>query len=628
MKNQILIGISLVLVILSISCSQHPQVVAYEGEVSIIPEPAELAVGKEALVLDASTKIYVPAGNEQVQKLAQSFADQFAQASGIQLLVEAKDAATDGIVLQIADLDLPAEGYLLDVTKTGIKIQASEASGLFYGLQTLKQLLPAAIESSTLVQNVQWIVPFATIKDYPQYSWRGLHLDVSRHMSSLDFVKKYLDYMAMHKLNTFHWHLTDDQGWRIEIKKYPLLTEIGAWREGTLIGHAGSVEFDTIRYGGFYTQEEIKEVVAYAADRFITVVPEIEMPGHATAAVAAYPELGVTGNRPKVVKEWGVFLDIYGIEDDTFEFLEDVIDEVVALFPGEYIHIGGDEAWKDQWKSDAVVQAKIKELGLKDEHELQSWFIERMEKYINSKGKQIIGWDEILEGGLAPNAAVMSWRGEEGGIAAAKQHHKVVMTPGGYMYFDHFQGDPKFEPLQIHGYNTLENVYSYNPTPDALVGEERDYIMGAQANVWTEYLPNPEKIEYVVFPRLAALSEVVWTPLERKSWDKFKSKIPTELERYDYKNINYAKSIFYVTYDVKALENAELLEVSLKNQWGIADMYFTLDGSEPTASSQKYSEPLQLAEGTVIKAVVIENGQPKAKVTEITVTKPEVKAAH
>ncbi len=608
------------------SCSSGLKSTVYEGTPEVMPQPVLLHAGEGAVLIDATTNVYV-SKDDEVKKIAEVFVNQFNQASGIRLAIVETDEFKKGggISFGIGAEDLPDEGYRLEVSTKGILIQGKDYAGLFYGMQTLKQLLPPEVESKESLTAIQWQVPIVTIEDYPRYKWRGLHLDVSRHMSSVAFVKEYLDNMAMHKLNTFHWHLTDDQGWRIEIKKYPKLTEIGAWRDETLVGHAGSTEYDGKRYGGFYTQEEVKEIVQYAAERYITVVPEIEMPGHATAAVASYPELGVTGKRPKVVREWGVFLDIYGVEDNTFEFLEDVIDEVIELFPSEYIHIGGDEAWKDQWEASPVVQAKIKELGLKDEHELQSWFITRMEKYINGKGRQIIGWDEILEGGLAPNAAVMSWRGEAGGIAAAKQKHYVVMSPGSHLYLDHFQGDPRFEPLQIHGFTTLEKLYSYNPTPDTLTKEEQQYILGAQANVWSEYLPDEDKIEYVVFPRLAALSEVLWSPLEKKDWKTFKTKIPNQLVRYEFREINYAKSIFFVTYEVGTIENSSLLKVSLKNQWGLPEMRYTLDGSEPTIKSSLFEAPLELEEGTEIKAVVFEAGKPRAKVTGITVEKPKKK---
>ncbi|UII25433.1 family 20 glycosylhydrolase [Fulvivirga maritima] len=627
MRNHFLQLLIWAVIFTSVSCSTSvPKEEEYNSPISIIPEPVSLEQGKGALIINENTKLLFAKDDEEAQKIAESFADQFSAASGISLAVEesAEGKVEGGILFSVNEnLDVPEEGYELKVDDAGVSIVGKDHAGLFYGMQTLKQLLPPAIESTEKVEGEKWLVPLVSIQDYPRYKWRGLHLDVSRHFSTVDFVKKYIDNMAMHKLNTFHWHLTDDQGWRIEIKKYPKLTEIGAYRDETLVGHAGSTEFDGKRYGGFYTQEEIKEVVAYAQERHITVVPEIELPGHATAAVASYPELGVTGNRPKVVTEWGVFLDIYGVQDETFEFLQDVLTEVMELFPSKYIHIGGDEAWKDQWKASAEVQEKIKELGLKDEHELQSWFITRIEQFVNSKGRQIIGWDEILEGGLAPNAAVMSWRGEEGGIAAAKEKHNVVMTPGGYVYFDHYQGDPQFEPLQISGYTTLERVYSYDPTPEVLSPEEQKYILGAQANVWSEYLPTSEMVEYVVFPRLAALSEVLWTPLENKDWEAFKEKIPNQLKRYDYRGINYSKSIYYVTYDVEDKAGTEKLVVSLKNQFGLSKMYYTTDGSEPTKESSLYEGPLYLDEGTTLKAVAIQDGEPMSKVTEITVEKPK-----
>ncbi|UZR97496.1 beta-N-acetylhexosaminidase [Chondrinema litorale] len=624
----------ILLVLVAFGCNKQQQNDVTLDNVSIIPEPASLTKGNGSFEINKSTKIYFQAGHEELSKIAETFSGKLEKAAGFALQIEASANATDVsensilFTTESADASLGGEGYTLDVTKTGVVAKAIEPAGIFYAMQSIKQLLPPEIESTKQVNDISWRLPVVSVKDTPRFAWRGMHLDVSRHMSSVEFVKKYIDNMAMHKLNTFHWHLTDDQGWRIEIKKYPKLTEIGAWRDETLVGHAGSTKYDGKRYGGFYTQEEIKEVVDYAQKRYITVVPEIEMPGHATAAVAAYPELGVTGNRPDVVKEWGVFLDIYGVQDETFEFLENVLLEVFELFPSKYIHIGGDEAWKDQWDNDPKVQAKIKELGLKDSHELQSWFITRMEKFINEHDRQIIGWDEILEGGLAPNAAVMSWRGEEGGIEAAKQKHYVVMTPGSHVYFDHFQGDPKFEPLQFGGFTTLEKVYSYNPTPDDLTDEEKKYILGAQANVWSEYLPTSEKVEYVVFPRMAALSEVVWSPLAKKSWETFKEKIPEQLQRYDYRGINYSKSIYYVTYHLAKDSSTNKFTVTLKNQFELPDMRYTLNGGDPTSSSELYESPLILEEGTVIKAGLFEDKVIKGKVTEITVKSEEDTKKH
>jgi len=389
-------------------------------------------------------------------------------------------------------------------------------------------------------------VPFVDIEDVPRFAWRGMHLDVGRHMFPIDFIKKYIDYLAFHKLNVFHWHLTEDQGWRIEIKKYPKLTEISAFRNETIVGHHSTnpQKFDGQKYGGFYTQEEIKEVVKYANERFITVVPEIEMPGHAIAALAAYPELSCTGGPFDVRTSWGISDDIFCAgNENTFEFLKIVLSEVVELFPSKFIHIGGDEAPKARWHECLKCKKRIADENLADEHELQSYFIQRIEKYLNSKGKEIIGWDEILEGGLAPNAAVMSWRGNSGGIEAAKQKHNVVMAPTTRCYFDYYQTEYKDnEPLSIGGFLPLEKVYSFNPIPSELTKEEAKFIIGAQANVWTEYMPNPKQVEYMAFPRMSALAEVVWTNNENKNFNDFLSRMGFQYKRFDAMKINYFKA--------------------------------------------------------------------------------------
>ncbi len=516
--------------------------------VSIIPQPVQVQPGTGNFTLTNDTKLVVDAGNEELKKIAQTLADKLKTAGGPTLAVTEGDAIENSIffTLKTPVDSLGKEGYTLSVTEKGITVKASQPNGAFYGYQTIRQLLPTAIESAAPVAGVTWSVPVVEVVDKPRFAWRGLHLDVSRHFMPKEFVKKYIDMIAFHKLNTFHWHLTDDQGWRIEIKKYPKLTEIGGTRKQTLVGHAGEnpERFDGKPHGGFYTQEEIKEVVAYAKERYVTVVPEIEMPGHAQAAIAAYPELGVTGKPVEVVTKWGVFPDIFNAEDKTFSFLEDVLTEVIPLFPGEYVHVGGDEATKEYWKASPQIQKKIKDLKLKDEHELQSYFIQRIEKFLNAKGKKLIGWDEILEGGIAPNATIMSWRGTEGGIAAAKAKHYAVMTPGEFVYLDHYQGPEKSEPLSIGGFLPLTKVYSFEPVPAQLSAEEAKYILGAQGNVWTEYMPNSEHVEYMVFPRASALAEVVWSPKEVKNWDSFAKRIPTQLERYKYLNINYAKSSF------------------------------------------------------------------------------------
>ena len=468
------------------------------------------------------------------------------------------------------DLDKNAPGeagaYTLEIDKAGIKIKSNNQQGIFYGIQSLIQLLPVPDTNTSLVSYKKDVaskrlpVPYLFINDYPRLSYRGMHLDVARHFFPVSFVKKYIDYLALHKMNNFHWHLTDDQGWRIEIKKYPLLTKVGGYRNGTIVGHHPGTSNDNTPYGGFYTQTEIKDVVKYAADRYITVIPEIEMPGHASAAIAAYPQLSCfpdkatemtrpvskAGNQKsnkKVQETWGVFEDVFAPTEYTFHFLDDVLDEVIDLFPSQYIHIGGDECPKDAWKKSAFCQQLIKEKGLKDEHGLQSYFIGRMEKHINSKGRKIIGWDEILEGGLAPNATVMSWRGEDGGIAAAKESHEVIMTPGSHVYFDHSQ-TKNDDSITIGGYTTVQKVYSYEPVPNALEAGKTKYILGAQANMWTEYITSPAKVEYQLFPRMSALSEVLWSPKKARDWNDFEPRLMVQLQRYHLWGAQYSRAVF------------------------------------------------------------------------------------
>jgi hexosaminidase len=432
----------------------------------------------------------------------------------------------------VVDESLPEEGYRLRIEPRGVTI-AGRPAGLFYGAQSVLQL--AAAHSGTT-----FILPAAEIQDQPRFPYRGLHLDTSRHMFPVEFLKRYLDWMARYKLNTFHWHLTDDQGWRIEIRRYPRLVEVASMRKETLVGHAPqSTAYDGKPYGGFYTQEQIRDVVAYARERFIMVIPEIEMPGHSLAALAAYPELACTGGPFETATTWGGFKDVYCPKEVTFQFLENVLTEVMDLFPSRYLHIGGDEVEKDRWKESPDAQAVIRREGLKDESELQSYFIRRMEHFINSKGRRMIGWDEILEGGLAPDATVMSWQGENGGIEAARQGHDVIMTPDKYLYFDHYQGDRTREPLAIGGMLPLDKVYGYNPTPDALNAEEQKHILGAQANVWTEYMPDTQQVEYMLFPRLFALAEVVWSPQAGRTYPDFLKRVPPQLARLKRQGVNY-----------------------------------------------------------------------------------------
>ena len=431
------------------------------------------------------------------------------------------------------------EEYFLRINSNEIAIESSTETGAIYGFQSLNQLMSLNLNNGVIKLQNQ------VIKDSPRFKYRGMHLDVGRHMYPVDFIKKYIDGLAMLKFNNFHWHLTEDQGWRIEIEKYPELNNIGSYRDSTLIGHYTDKpwQFDKTRYGGYYTKKEIKEVVRYAEGRGINVIPEIEMPGHSQAAVSSYPEFGCTGEQVGVAPLWGVFKEIYCSKNETFDFLEEIIDEVVELFPGKYIHIGGDEAPKTNWKACGNCQNVINREKLKDEHELQSYFITRMEKYINSKGKQIIGWDEILEGGLAPNATVMSWRGVSGGIEAAKMNHEVIMTPNATCYLDHYQAkDTTNEPLAIGGYTPIEEIYNYEPIPDELDESLHKYIIGAQGNVWTEYMKTSDHVEYMVFPRIFALSEVVWAE-NRPSFDDFKSKVIGMYPVLDKMDINYSKHL-------------------------------------------------------------------------------------
>jgi len=518
---------------------------AQQSSLAIIPQPNEVLLKEGSFTISPTTKI-VLRGSESFTNDITWFNDYLEKNYGFRLETIASESKI-GNFIQFEYPDFEGgfkENYYLDINKARVKITAEgNGSGAFYALQTLVQLMPPLeIKSLKVAPKKTFEVPCVYIKDRPRYEWRGMHLDVCRHFFPVSFVKRYIDLIAAYKMNVFHWHLTEDQGWRIEIKKYPKLTSVGAWRSGTMVGSYKDKVYDTIRYGGFYTQEEIKDVVAYATARHITVVPEIEMPGHSLAAVAAYPWLSCTGQKQEVAKGWGVFDDVYCTKDSTFQFLEDVLTEVIALFSGKYIHIGGDECPKTRWKTCPTCQARVKKENLKDEHELQSYFITRMEKFLNSKGKQIIGWDEILEGGLAPNAAVMSWRGTEGGIAAAKQKHNVVMSPGKPCYFDHYQSKNKLtEPLAIGGFNPLDSVYNYNPTPKVLNEQEAQFIMGAQGNVWTEYILNEKQVEYMAVPRMIALAEVLWTLPENKNFQNFVLRLNKNKSILDMWQINYAK---------------------------------------------------------------------------------------
>lgn len=594
MKYKIL---TLLLLISVISVAQQ--------NLNLIPKPQNIEYHSGSFVMNSKTVIQADKNYFEAKYLQQIIKQQL----GLNLEITTSSKSKSKIVFLtkiIEEKKTSKEWYNLSISKNEVVINTTEAHGIFYGIQTLIQLLP--LEKSFEIK-----IPCLSITDEPKFQWRGMHLDVCRHFFPKDFIKKYIDYLAMYKMNTFHWHLTDDQGWRIEIKKYPKLTEVGAWRNGSMVGHYTDQTFDNIRYGGFYTQDEIKEIVAYAKERHITIVPEIEMPGHALAALASYPEFSCTGGPFEVGKTWGVLEDVFCPKDETFTFLENILTEVIALFPSEYIHIGGDECPKVRWKSCPHCQKRIKDENLKDEHELQSYFIQRIEKFVNSKGRKIIGWDEILEGGLAPNAAVMSWRGTEGGIAAAKQKHFVVMSPGSHCYFDHYQGEPKNEPIAFGGYTNVEKVYSFNPIPKELSAEESKYILGAQANLWTEYINTTEHVEYMLFPRIVALSEVVWGTSNPKEYKEFEKRLISHFEIYDKKGINYSKAIFEVTSKVQPAENGVAFELKSANPIGIK---YTTDGSEPNVNSISYEKPILVTKNQTIKAAYFENGKTKSATIE------------
>jgi hexosaminidase len=518
---------------------------ASERNLAIIPAPVSITQMKGDFVFSEKSRIILSVLDNKTKLAADCLAGLVMNSTGINLPVEKGRKSARNSVFMVLDSAIENdEGYLLTVTPKKIVIRAKSAAGLFYGVQTLRQLLPVEVESPSLVEGLVLTVPACEIKDEPRFSYRGMHLDVGRHMFPIGYIKRYIDMIALHKMNRFHWHLTEDQGWRIEIKKYPKLTEVGSFRKETLVGHGRERPFryDGKPYGGFYTQDEVKEIIEYAASKFVTVVPEIEMPGHAMAALASYPGLGCTGGPYEVQTRWGVFDDVYCAgKEETFKFLEDVLSEVIDLFPSEYIHIGGDECPKTRWEKCPLCQKRIKDEGLKDEHELQSYFIKRIEEFVRSKGRRIIGWDEILEGGLAPEATVMSWRGTTGGIAAARQNHDVIMTPYTYVYLDYYQCEPEGEPLAIGGYLPLEKVYSYNPMPDELTADEQKHILGVQGNLWSEYLSTPEQMEYMAYPRMFAISEIGWAPERLKDFEDFLARLNILKKRYDAIGINYFK---------------------------------------------------------------------------------------
>jgi hexosaminidase len=590
----------------------------------IIPQPVKFERKSGSFLLGAKTVIAYHFANKDVKPVAEYLAGKLRKATGFKLpLANAtKLPKRDFIFLNFTrDEELGAEGYTIEIDSNKVLLEPNNTTGFFYAVQSFLQLLPPQIYADS-VQKVSWTLPACSVWDKPRFSWRGMHLDVSRHFFPTSFIKTYIDMLAMHKFNTFHWHLTDDQGWRVEIKKYPKLTQVSAWRVDHEFQHwnfrTPQADSEQATYGGFYTQKEIKEVVGYASERNITIVPEIEMPAHTTALLAAYPQFSCTGG-PFKVPPGGVWpiTDIFCAgNDSTFLLIQDILTEVMELFPGKFIHIGGDEADKMNWRKCPKCQARIQSEGLKDETELQSYFVRRIEKFIVSKGRKLVGWDEILEGGLAPEAVVMSWRGEEGGKAAARAGHDAVMTPGNWCYFDHYQGPEAMEPLAIGGYTPLSEVYSYQPVPDSLTSEEAKHILGAQANVWTEYIPTPEHAQYMTLPRMAAMAEVVWSPKDLRNWKSFGARIGLQMKRYEVAHYNVAQSAYLALMKSAVDTMTKRISIAMTTEMPGSVIRFSLDGTDPTAQSPAYDQPLLIEKTSTVRAATFNNGSMASKVSE------------
>ncbi len=588
-----------------------------EKEISLIPQVREMTVGESSFLFKKNTKLVVETVDQEM--IARQFAERFEKVSGwkLQIIVGGNEGSNQ--VNFKTEILMDPEAYSLVVQKDRIQIKAAKPAGFFYAMQTIRQLLPEEYERNSIQKDFEWLVPAVSISDGPEFKWRGYMLDVARHFFPKEDVLRMIDNLALHKINTLHLHLTDDQGWRIEIKKYPKLTQTGAWRvdreDKNWNARPKLQAGEKATYGGFYTQDDLREIIAYAQKRFITIVPEIEMPAHATAALAAYPQYSCSGG-PFTVLPGGVWpiTDIYCAgNDSTFSFLENVLSEVIDLFPSKYIHVGGDEATKTEWEKCPKCRKRIKTEELKDVGELQSYFIKRIEKFINSKGRVLLGWDEILEGGLPPKATVMSWRGIQGGIDAARQGHDVVMTPTSDCYIDYYQGQMDQEPPGIGGYLPLSKVYSFNPVPKDLNSEEAKHILGGQANLWTEYVPNLKHAEYMSFPRLAAMAEVLWSPKESRNWEDFSRRIQQFMTRYDELGINYSQSVFNITSKSQFNPEKKKVEVALTSEFPGTEIHFTTDGSEPTNLSPVYSVPIFIDKTSTIKAISFASGNSSKK---------------
>jgi len=628
-KSLLLFSLGLIILTAAITCRPQlsPKNAQIGSQIPIIPFPAIVDKKPGKFRIIPSFQILSTSNDGDAIKIINSFAKILRRINGLAVPITAgsKGDIRDNIL--VIDLSskkshLGDEGYELEINPNSMYLYAYKPAGLFYGVQTLLQLFPPELETGLdLPALITITLPCMKIIDTPRFPYRGMHLDVGRHFFPVSFIKKYIDLLALHKFNTFHWHLTEDQGWRIEIKQYPKLTEISSIRKETLVGHYRDQphQFDGQQYGGFYTQQEIRDIVQYAQDRYITVIPEIEMPGHSVAVLAAYPELSCTEGSFDVSTIWGVKEDVYCAGNDkVFDFLENVLSEVIDLFPSKYIHIGGDESPKIRWENCEKCQTRIQEEGLENEDELQSYFIRRIEKFLQSKGRKLIGWDEILEGGLAPEATVMSWRGMNGGIQAAKQGHDVIMTPTDFCYFDYYQANPEKEPLAIGGYTTLKKVYSFEPVPRELSEKESKHIKGAQGNVWTEYIKTPEYAEYMSVPRMTALSEVVWSPKKSRNWQNFRARLEIFFKRLDVLDVNYSRGSYKVDILSRFDPRTKKTWIVLESEQFDTPIFFSTGESHTSPEIQEFSRPFIFDRTMTIRSGIYLDGKLKDDVSQLT----------
>lgn len=592
---------------------------------NIIPKPQKCKTQNGFFRILSKSRITLYPFNRETKQIAAFFTDLLVKSANIQLpIIPGKTIKTSDIHLTLEPTGLKEEGYKINVNARYIKVSAEKPAGLFYGIQTLLQLLPPEIYGLNKPSTIE--IPVCKIEDKPHFRWRGMHLDVSRHFFSVTFIKKYIDYLAFHKMNKFHWHLTDDNGWRLEIKEYPLLQSISAWRVNrekvNWLDREPAKPGEISDYGGFYSEDDIRNIVKYAEARYVEIIPEIEMPGHSCEVLAAYPELGCFGKETSVAT--GAYWpnrDIFCAgKEETFQFLEKILDKVVELFPSKYIHIGGDEAYKENWEKCPNCQQRLKDENLKNTDQLQSWFIKRIEKYLTTKGKTIIGWDEILEGGLAPQATVMSWRGVKGGIAAAQSGHDVIMTPGTHCYFDHYQGDPRTEKKAIGGYTTLKKVYNFDPIPSELTQQQATHILGAQGNVWTEWISTEKHLEYMSIPRIAALAEIVWTYPSERNWIDFLARIQTQFKRYQQLGINYCPGTSVVEINPHFVNTNNHFLINLETEIYEKPIYYTFNDDEPDTNCKIFLEPLIVTNTCTLKAAICLENESCEKSSSLTIT--------